>query len=257
MERSTAHGSTVERRGSGIAFRIVAGILGVAGIALSLPFTIISFVDDSEAIHRLHNVAFTALYGVLLGLALLASARRPETNVSSFFVAVASGIAGAISGLASEDFISGVWYTAPIAIVVMWLLHPNRSRLLRPSGVDVPTLALSLLALVPAIAFLLTQSELQRTGSAADPHWELHHYSGIAAAALALPLCAFAASVRESGRRLGAWLVGISAVMIGGGSLFLSDYVGAFDGGWAWLTLAWGIAVVAVAEFRRAAASPS
>jgi hypothetical protein len=250
MERSTAHGSTVERRGSGIAFRIVAGILGVAGVALSLPFTIISFVDDSEAIHRLHNVAFTALYGVLLGGALLVCAARPERNVSSFFVAVASGIAGAIAGLASEDFVSGVWFSAPIAIVVMWLLHPARSRLFRPSGVDVPTLALSLLALVPVIAFLLTQSQLQRTGSAADPHWELHHYSGMAAAALALPLCGFAASFRESGRRIGAWLVGIAAVMIAVGSLLLSDYAGAFDALWAWLTLAWGAAIIASTMMR-------
>ena len=244
MERSTAN-STGERPGGGTAFRIIAGILGVGGIALSLPFTIISFVDDAEAIHRLHNVAFTALYGVLLGVALLVCAARPELNVSSFFVAVASGIAGAIAGLASEDFISGVWYTAPISIVVLSLLHPSRSRLLRPSGVDIPTLALSLLALVPAIAFLLTQSELQRAGSAADPHWELHHYSGMAAAVLALPLCGFAASFRESGRRLGAWLVGIAAVMIGIGSLFLSDYVGALDAMWAWLTLVWGVAMIA------------
>jgi hypothetical protein len=79
----------------------------------------------------------------------------------------------------------------------------------------------------------------------------------MAAAAIALPLCAFAASVRETGRRLGAWLVGISAVMIGGGSLLLSDYAGAFDAVWAWLTLAWGIAVIAVVEFRRGVADPS
>src|ERR687898_2863241 len=119
MERSTEHRSTGERRGRGTAFRIVAGTLGVGGIALSLPFTIISFIDDSEAIHRLHNVAFTALYGVLLGVALIVCAAGPERSVSAFFVAVASGIAGAIAGLASEDFISGVWYTAPVSIVVM------------------------------------------------------------------------------------------------------------------------------------------
>jgi hypothetical protein len=253
MERSTEDGGTDERRG-GLAFRIVAGILGVGGIAFSVPFTIISFVDDVEAIHRLHNVAFTALYGVLLGVALLACAARPERNISAFFVAVASGIAGAIAGFASEDFISGVWFSAPIAIVVMWSLHPARHRLLRRSGVDLPTLALSLVALVPAIGFLLTQSELQRTGSAADPHWELHHYSGMAAAALALPLCTFAASFRESGRRLAAWLVGVSAVMIGGGSLLLSDYPGAFDPVWAGLTIGLGMAVVIYAE---AAASPA
>jgi uncharacterized membrane protein (DUF441 family) len=81
-----------------------------------------------------------------------------------------------------------------------------------------------------------------------DPHWEFHHYSGMAAAALALPICGLAASLRESGRRLGAWLVGVSAVLIGAGSLALADYAGAFDALWAWLALAWGVAVVVLAE---------
>jgi hypothetical protein len=240
--------ASTERRGTRLAFRIVAGILGVVGIVLSVPFTVISFVDDAEAIHRLHNVAFTALYGVLLGTALLACAWRPEQNVSAFFVAVGSGIAGAVAGLASGDFVSGVWYTGPISIVVLWALHPSRRALLRASGFHLPTALLSLLALAPSIAWLLTQSDLQQTGSAADPHWEFHHYSGMAAAALALPLCGLAASLRESGRRVGAWLVGVSAVLIGAGSLVLSEYPGAFDTPWAWLTLAWGLAVIALAE---------
>jgi hypothetical protein len=231
-----------------LAFRIVAGILGVVGIVLSVPFTVISFVDDAEAIHRLHNVAFTALYGVLLGTALLACAWRPERNVSAFFVAVGSGIAGAVAGLASGDFISGVWYTGPLSIAVLWALHPSRRALLRPSGVDLRTALLSLAALAPAVAWLLTQGEFQRTGQVGDPHWEFHHYSGMAAAALALPICGLSASLRESGRRLGAWLVGVAAVLIGAGSLALPDYAGAFDTLWAWLTLAWGLVVIALAE---------
>jgi hypothetical protein len=237
-----------ERRGTRVAFRIVAGILGVGGIFLSVPFTVISFVDDAESIHRLHNLALTGLYGVLLGAALLVCAWRPEQNVSSFFVAVGSGIAGAVAGLASGDFVSGVWYSGPISIAVLWALHPSRRALLRASGVDLPTALLSLAALAPAIAWLLTQSEFQRTGSAADPHWEFHHYSGMAAAALALPICGLAASLRESGRRLGAWFVGVSAVLVGAGSLVLSESPGAFDAFWAWLTLAWGLAVIALAE---------
>jgi hypothetical protein len=240
--------ASTERRGTRMAFRIVAGILGVAGVALSAPFAVISFVDDTESIHRLHNLAFTGLYGILLGVALFACAWRPEDNVSAFFVAVASGIAGAVAGLASGDFVSGVWYSGLIAIVVLWALHPLRRELFRASGVDLPTALLSLVALVPAIAWLLTQSDLQQTGHAADPHWEFHHYSGMAAVALALPLCGLAASLRESGRRLGAWLVGVSAILVGAGSLALSGYAGAFDGLWAWLTLAWGVAIIVLAE---------
>jgi hypothetical protein len=70
----------------------------------------------------------------------------------------------------------------------------------------------------------------------------------MAAAALALPICGLAASLREIGRRVGAWLVGVSAILIGAGSLLLSEYPGAFDTPWAWLTLVWGLAVIALAE---------
>ena len=40
---------------------------------------------------------------------------------------------------------------------------------------------------------------------------------------------------------------------LGLASLLLSDYPGAFRPTWAWLTLAWGVALVAVAELRREA----
>jgi hypothetical protein len=224
------------------AFRIVAGVFGVAGVLFSLPF-----VFAGGDLHRFHNVAFTVLYGVLLGGGLLASAWRPEANVSAFLVAIASGIAGTIAGLGSGDFISGVWYTAPISIVVLWFLHPLRREILRPEGVDAASLALSLVALVPAMAFLLTQAELQRGGVEGDPHWELHHYSGMAAAGLALPLSGIAASVRARGRRLGASLVGLAAAILGAGSLLLPDHVGAFNTVWAWLALAWGVAFLVLA----------
>ena len=233
-----------------LAFRIVAGLLGVFGVVISAPLAIISFIDDAESIHRLHYVALTPLYGVLLGTALLVCAWRPEQNVSAFFVAAGSGIAGAVAGLASGDFVSGGWFTGPISIVVLWVLHPSRRSLLRASGVDLPTALLSLVALAPAIAWLLTQSEFQRTGQVGDPHWEFHHYSGMAAAALALPICGIAASLREPGRRLGVWLVGGSALFVGAGSLALADYAGAFDALWAWLTLAWGLGIIVLAETR-------
>ena len=50
---------------------------------------------------------------------------------------------------------------------------------------------------------------------------------------------------------------GFSEIVTGAGlglaSLLLSDYPGAFRPTWAWLTLAWGVALVAVAELRREA----
>ena len=171
-----------------------------------------------------------------------------------FWVAVASGVASTLAGVVSGDFVSGLWFTAPISLVILIALHPARSSLLRIDGIDVATAFLGLVALLPAGAFALTQAELQRNGLTSDPHVDFHHYSGMASYALSLPLAAFAAALRVPGRRIAVWIVGVAGAGLGLGSLLLSDYPGAFDPLWAWLTLAWGIALVAVTQLRRGSA---
>ena len=229
------------------AFRIVAGVLGVAIVALSLPLTIQSFTDDAQSIHRLHNLAGVFGFGLLLGGSLIVMARTPE-SIGPFWVATASGVATAIAGIVSGDFISGIYYTAPIGIAILFALHPDRRALLDIRGFDLPTVVLALVSLVPAIAFALTQSELQRNGFVSDPHVEFHHYSGVASYALVIPLAAFAASFRVPGRRAAAWIVGLTALGLGMISLLLSDYPGAYDALWAWLLIAWAIAITELAE---------
>jgi hypothetical protein len=231
------------------AFRIVAAVFGVLVIALSLPFTVASFTDDAESIHRFHNVAGLFGFALLLGVSLLACARRPEW-IGPFWVAVASGVASTMAGVVSGDFVSGVWFTAPIALLVLVALHPYRRALLDARGIDVPAAVLGLLAVVPAVAFALTQAQLQRDGLAADPHVEFHHYSGMASYAMAIPLAAFAASLVVPGRRVSAWIVGLTAVGLGVSSIVLSDHVGAFEAPWSWLLLVWGVVFIGVAQSR-------
>jgi hypothetical protein len=229
------------------AFRIVAGVLGVAIVALSLPLTIQSFTDDAESIHRLHNLAGMFGFGLLLGGSLLVMARTPEA-IGPFWVATASGVATTVAGVVSGDFISGIYFSAPLGIVILAALHPDRRALLDIRGFDLPTVVLALVAIGPAAAFALTQSELQRDGFASDPHVEFHHYSAMASYALSIPLAAFAASFRVPGRRASAWIVGLTALGLGLISLLLSDRPGAFDAVWAWLLIAWAIAITELAE---------
>lgn len=243
MRTLRAEASTGRRK----AFRIVAGVLGVAIVALSLPFTIQSFTDDAQSIHRLHNLAGLSGFGLLLGGSLLVMARSPEA-IGPFWVATASGVATTIAGIASGDFISGIYYSAPMGIVIVVVLHPDRRALLDIRGVDPATLFLAVAALIPAIAFFLTQSELQRTGLASDPHVEFHHYSGMASYVLALPLAGLAASLRVPGRRAAAWIVGLTALALGVSSLVLSDHAGAFDAVWSWLLIVWAIAITGLVE---------
>ena len=104
-------------------------------IGLSLPFSITSFIDDAQSIHRLHFLAGAFASGLLLGGSLLVCAWRPE-SIGPFWVAVATGVASTIAGLISGDFISGGWFTAPISLVILIALHPARSSLLRIDGID-------------------------------------------------------------------------------------------------------------------------
>ena len=229
------------------AFQIVAGILGVATIGLSLPFAVGSLLSDTDAIHRFHFFSGTVGYGVLLGVSLLVCAWRPEA-VGPFWVAVSAGVAATLAGIVSGDFISGVWFPAPIAIVVLLLLHPARPAVFDIAGVDAGAAILALVALVPASAYALTQAELQRNGVSADPHVDFHHYSGAAAYVLAVPLAGFAGALRVPGRRIAAWIVGVAAAGLAISSLALSDYVSAFDPVWAWLLLGWAVVYVAEEE---------
>jgi hypothetical protein len=229
------------------AFRIVAGVLGVATIGLTMPVAVGAFLGDADRIHRLHFIAGSLGSGVLLGVSLVACALDPD-DLAPFWVAVATGVATTIAGIISGDFISGIYFTAPIVLLVLFALHPRRRSLLAIDGVDTATAALAVVAVVPSVAFALTQAELQRNGVASDPHVEFHHYSGMASYALSLPLAAVAAALRLPGRRIAGWIVGVTGAGLGLASLVLSDYPGAFEPAWSWLTLAWGLAIIAVAQ---------
>ena len=234
------------------AFRIVAAVLGIVAIGFSLPFAVGALLGEADRIHRLHFVAGTLGLGVLLGVSLLtcAPARGPWSVL---------GRRG--GGRRHHDrrdrrgrFRLGGYVTSPILLIVLFALHPERRSLFAIGGVDAAAAAMAALALVPAVAYALTQSELQRNGSSLDPHVEFHHYSGMATYALSLPLAALAAALRLPGRRIAVWIVGVTGAGLGLASLLLSDYVGAFDPVWAWLALAWGIVFVAVGQLRREAA---
>jgi hypothetical protein len=229
------------------AFRIVAGVLGVATIGLTVPFALGGFFSDADRIHRLHFTAGALGSGVLLGVSLIVCALDPD-DLGPFWVAVAAGVATTIAGIISGDFISGIYFLAPLMILVLFVLHPRRRSLFEIDGVDPATAALAALAVVPSVAFALTQSELQRNGLSSDPHADFHHYSSMASYSLALPLTAFAAALLLPGRRIAAWIVGVTGAGLGLASLALSDYTGAFDPSWAWLTLVWALAIVAFAE---------
>ena len=244
--------------GRRLAYRIVATVLGLSVVGLSLPFTIASFVNEEDAIHRMHNVNGLIGFGSLIGVLLLVSAWRPEEHLAAIHVVAAAALAGVIAGVMSGDLIDGGWLVAPIAVIVVWALHPSRPDLFRLREPTLSLIALSVLATIPGIAWALTQSELQRSGvPAVDPHAEFHHYSSMAAAGITLPLVGIAAAFAARGARFARWFVGASASALGLASLGLSDHVGAFDTLWAWALVGGGVLYIVLAEVTGPKAVPA
>ena len=149
----------------------------------------------------------------------------------------------------SGDLIGGGWIVAPIAVVIVWALHPARRELFRFREPNVPLIVLSLVALIPGIAWALTQAELQRNGiPELDPHAEFHHYSGMAAAGTTIWLVELAGAFGATGARFARWYVGLSVAAMGLAGLALSEEVGAFGTPWAWALVGGGILYVVLAE---------
>lgn len=229
------------------AFRILAGFVGVATVALTVPFAVLSFTNDADSIHRMHNTSALVMFGGLLGLLLLVCARRPDA-VASFRVVGAASVAGLITGVLSGDLVGGGSFIAVVVFVGLWALHPRRSEVAHPGGVRFAPAALAAAGLIPGVAWALTQSRLQRNGVPVDPHTSMHHYSSMASVGLTLPLAGLAASLDGAGRTLAARFVGGCAVVTGLASVLLQDHAGAFDAVWSWLLVVGGVVYLALSE---------
>jgi hypothetical protein len=229
------------------AFRIVAGAFAAFAIVFSVPFFIGSFVSEEQEVHLFHNIGGLAVYGVILGGGLLALAISPERNVAAFQGLALGSLGALVGGLLSGDVISGFWFFPALVVVVLFALHLDRGSLLRVGRPRIGFLALVLLAAIPVVAYALTHARLQSEGLVADPHVELHHYSGQAAGSLMLLLFAVAPGLGAVGWRLAAWLAGASMAILGIGSIAYPDHVSAFGTAWAWLALAWGVAYLGLA----------
>jgi hypothetical protein len=213
-------------------------------------FVIGTFTDEKEKLHTVHNLSGLCAYVAVLGAGLALAAWRPERQIAAFQAVVAASLAMIVAGLLGADLIEGTYFVAPVVVVVLWLLHPARAETLRFGTPSVPMLAVTAAAAVPATAYALTQTALERNGLPGDPHLEFHHYSGIAETALMLVGAALVASFGSSGARVVAWLTGFGMALFGLISIAYPDHTSAIESPWTWLAIAWGIGFVVLAELR-------
>jgi len=251
-----------QRSGRRVAFRVLSALLaagalgGLFGIGL-----VVGWFDTGEGgIHRVHDIGFGVLYGVILTGALLALVWRPERNISAFVQVVVTAVAALLAAAVSADgsyLFLGV--TVIIAAAILLAFHPARRAVIRPSPHLSPVLALLAAAgAVPLVGFALTAARLQRTGPPADPHVSMDHWANMAAMAFGIVLAGLLASGRLRGWRITAWCAGLGAVVYGLASLVFDrfpgtsiPYPGSEGAAWGVVAMVGGVVFIAAAEWQR------
>jgi hypothetical protein len=228
-------------RGRLLAFRIVGWLIGLSTILFSLAFIAGSLLSSDlvEQSHRFHTVGGFMGPG-LIGVFSIVLVVKPGWT-SAWHVLVAQTLAWLFGGLMGGDFISGFYITALVGLVLLGILHPDPRSLMRlPGHPSISLLTYALLCTIPGWIYAVTMAEFQH-GPATDPHVEMHHWSGVAVAALAIAGAAIATSLRGAGWQVAAAATATAAVAFGLSGLVFSDLPGAPDAGWSWVAVAAGI----------------
>lgn len=242
------------------AFRILTVLFGVASFGgLFGVGIVIGWYDTTEGgIHRVHDLGFGILFGVILTTAFLAMARRPETKPSVFLQVVAVAAASLLAGAVAQAVgyvVIGIIVAAAAAILLA--LHPDRTGVLHPAARPSPVLgALAVVGSVPLIWYAVITAGLQRNGLPADPHVEQGHWVTMSAMAFGLVLVGLLASARIRGWRLTAWCSGVGIAVFGLASIVFRElpgttvpYAGSEGVFWGIVALIGGLLFVTAAEW--------
>jgi hypothetical protein len=243
-----------------IAFTVLTLLFGAASLgALFGIGIVIGWFDNAQGgIHRLHDVAFGVLYGIVVATAFFAMARRPGTKPSVFLQVVVVALAVALAALISGD--PGYLAIAGgllVAWAILFALHPDRAGVLHPTLQLSPVMGVfTLVAAVPLVAAGLSWASLQRNGLSLDPHVNMQHWVTLASMAFGLVAVGLLASLRIRGWRLTAWCAGLGAAAYGLASIVFHrfpgssvPYAGSEGIGWGLVALIGGLAFIAITEW--------
>jgi hypothetical protein len=249
------------RRRAFVICTIVFGLAIGLGLFGLLSLVVGWFEGGDRLIHRVHDLGYGGLGGVILSVPLLIQARSPERRPAASQQYLLGVAAYAVAIVMALDFTPGMLgffaLFAVIGVVVVWL-HPARAEVLRPRTRPSAVLAiLLLLAAVPLVLYAADMAGLQRAGPLTDPHVEEHHWTTMAALAVGIILVGVLASLRTPGWRIPAWSAGGAAVVLGLASIVFSGYPGALATPWCYVALGGGLAFIAVAEWEARRSRPA
>jgi hypothetical protein len=182
--------------------------LGIGTVMLLAvgPYPVVAFFVDDEIPHRIHNIVGALQYLPLWAVPVLMLTFDRDAH-ASWRLALASSWAMFLVGVASDDLIASLSWM-PLATLIV--LRP-RGAWRDPRRFSIPGLAAALLAASVAVMHVPDLVDLQRA-DLGDSHSVRFHFSGMAAAYVALTGALVLMAVFPAGRALRAVVAGSVAV---------------------------------------------
>jgi hypothetical protein len=237
-----------------------ATALLVAFASLTINFGLVDLVDGftgyvDQARNQVLDVGWGAMFGVILPLGLLAQLRWPERRIAGIQQTALVAIAIALAGAAGEAW----WYLVlaggiAVAFALLVALHPARKTLFARGRLEPAMLALAAVAAVPILVYALRMVRAQRRDlPPADAVSNgLHHWTVMAAVAVAVLLLVLLAALGTSGAGIPAISASIAAGTWAISCLLAPASAAGSEGhAWAWVALAWAVVTLVAAVSAR------
>jgi len=239
--------------------KAIAAVGAVA--SLTINFGLIDLIDGftgyvDQARNQVLDVGWGALFGLILPVGLLAQLRRPERRIAGPQQTAVVALALAAAGVAGEQW-RYIALAAGIAglCAVLLALHPaGQTYLDLGRRLDPMLLALAAAATVPSLIYARRMASAARHGLPPVDAVSngLHHWTVMAALALAVVLLVVLAALGTSG-----WQIPALSASLGSGAWAISCLLapasapGSAGHAWAWAALAWAVLTLATADWAR------
>jgi hypothetical protein len=231
-------------------FTAVTGLLSLVMLMFGGQLLVSGWFSSTDGgIHRFHEIAWGVIEGIVLFAALAVQIRRSLRKVGAI-QQVAVGAFALLAVMVTARTFDPFTTVFILLVGVLLFLHPARAEVFRTARpVDRKLVTLSLAAAIPLWAYAFNEISRHLNAPAGDPHAELAHYAGTAAAAIAIPLVGLVASLRTPGSRLSLWCAGLAAITLGTAGIVFPDHSSSIGTLWGAVAVAWGVTFAAVGKF--------